>query len=269
MSDNFKINDSHLFLSSSAEIDAISRPLKEHFGVTSLVYQCNDNDGSEIRLSNQPRWIKYYYDHAYYLNSGFEKNPRYYQSGFVVWSHLSHHQPILNAAREHQIDHGMTLIQKTANGCEFYFLGTTPDKPHVTNLLLNNLQFLQRFSAYFKEQAAPLLKKAYFSRITIPKKFEIISSDEQGIPYKNSPLNINKIFNVKKIYVDHRTALSKRELDCAKLLLQGQSARLIAEQLFISQRTVETHLKNMKEKFNCHSKSELIGKLIESNVIHI
>jgi len=79
----------------------------------------------------------------------------------VVWSHLSHHQPILNEARCFNIDHGLTLIQKTTDGCEFYFLGTTPNKPYVTNLLLNNIDTLQRFIIYFKEQAAALIKKAY------------------------------------------------------------------------------------------------------------
>ena len=37
-------------LAASREVEEIARPLKEHFGVTSLVYGKNYNDGSEIRL---------------------------------------------------------------------------------------------------------------------------------------------------------------------------------------------------------------------------
>ena len=265
MSNIVDIKNSHLFLASSADVDAIIHPLKTHFGVTSVVYQRNFNDGSEIRLSNQPAWVKHFYEQGYYRNSGFEKHPQHYQSGFVVWAHLSHHQPILEAARRFNIDHGLTLIQKTANGCEFYFIGTTPDKPHVANLLLNNIEFLKRFTLYFKEQASLLLKNADSNRIIIPKKYENIYCRELGIPYKNSPL-VKPVLKIKKIYLDNNVTLSSREIACAKLLVLGKTAHAIAEQLYISPRTVETHLQHLKEKLHCRSKSELISKLIELNV---
>lgn len=263
MSDSIHLKHSHILLASSSEVDAICRPLKEAFNVTSFVYQRNFNDGSEIKLSNQPDWNKHFYEQGLYRLSGFEKHPDHYQTGLVVWSHLSHHQPILNAARHFNIDHGMTLIQKKPDGCEFYFIGTTPDKPFVTNLLLNNLDLLSQFTSYFKEQAAPLLKKANSERIFIPQKHHTVKSMELGIPYKTNMVTSNNIFNVKKLYLDNHQTLSQREIACAKLLLQGKSARLIAEQLFLSPRTIETHIQHLKEKLNCRSKAELINCLLK------
>lgn len=67
----------------------------------------------------------------------------------------------------------------------------------------------------------------------------------------------------KKLHLNNGISLSARELACAKLLLQGKSARLIAQALFLSPRTVETHLKHLKEKLHCHTKTELIGKINE------
>ena len=67
----------------------------------------------------------------------------------------------------------------------------------------------------------------------------------------------------KKLHLNDGITLTARELACAKLLLQGKSARLIAEALFLSPRTVETHLKNLKEKLQCHTKTELISKINE------
>jgi DNA-binding CsgD family transcriptional regulator len=268
MSDVIRIKDSHYFLTSASDVDTILHPLKTHLGVTSLVYQRNFTNGTEIRLSNQPAWIKHFFDQGYYRVSGFEKHPDYYQSGFLVWSSLTHHQPILNAAREFNIDHGMTLMQKTSDGVEYFFLGTTPDKPYVINLLLHNLEFLNRFTAYFKEQAATLIKKARENCILIPKKYEQVATSELGIPYQNTlqPLNPKKILKVKKFHFDNKKTLSEREITCAKLLLQGKSARMIAEELFLSPRTVETHLQHVKEKLNRHSKSELIAELIELKI---
>lgn len=268
MSDSIKIKDSHFFLTSHQEVDAIVHPLKEHFGVTSVVYQSNFNDGSELRLSNQPAWVKHFFEQGYYRISGFEKHPDQYSSGISIWSSLTHHQPILSAAREFNIDHGMTLIQKNPNGIDYFFLGTTSDKPYVTNLLLNNIEFLTRFTAYFKEQAAPLIKKSYENRLVIPKKYTQVCSHELGIPNQQTlqPLNPKKIFKVKKFHLDNNVTLTEREVACAKLLLQGKSARLIAAELFLSQRTVETHLQNLKNKLHCQSKAELISCLINFKI---
>lgn len=82
-------------LALSPEMEEIASPLKKYLGVTSLVYGQNYNDGSEICLTNQHRWIQHYYQNALYLNSGFEQHPSKLQSGYAVGSYLSHHQPIL------------------------------------------------------------------------------------------------------------------------------------------------------------------------------
>ncbi len=250
-------------LASSQDVDAIAEPLKKYLGITSLVYAKNYHDGSEIRLTNQPGWVEHYYKNALYLNSGFEQAPSKLQSGYAVWSHLTHHQPILSEARCFNIDHGMSLIQKTSDGCEFYFFGTTRDQPQVTNLLLNNLEFLHQFTFYFKEKASKILKTVDKSRIIIPKKFSKVNSQEQGLPHKNETLHLQKILHFKKVHLDSGVSLSARELSCAKLWIQGKSARLIAQVLFLSPRTVETHLKHLKEKLHCHTKTELISKMNE------
>ncbi len=250
-------------LALSQDIEEIALPLKKYLGVTSFVYAKNYHNGSEIRLTNQPAWLEHYYKNALYLNSGFEQNPNKLQSGYAVWSHLTHHQPILREARGFNIDHGMSIVQKTADGCEFYFLGTTSDNPQVTNALLNHLEFLHQFTFYFKEKARKLLKTVDNSRIVIPQKLSKVSSQEQGLPSKNQSLHLQKILNVKKMQFDGGINLSARELSCAKLLIQGKSARLIAEALFLSPRTIETHLQHLKEKLHCRTKTELISKINE------
>jgi DNA-binding CsgD family transcriptional regulator len=54
--------------------------------------------------------------------------------------------------------------------------------------------------------------------------------------------------------------LSKREAECLRLTARGCSAKQVAYQLGISQRTVEEYLNNIKLKFGVFSKSELIEK---------
>lgn len=57
-------------------------------------------------------------------------------------------------------------------------------------------------------------------------------------------------------------SLTEREKQVAYHLIRGKTAKLIAEALFISPRTVEVHLENLKGKFGVHSKTVLIEKLL-------
>ncbi len=53
--------------------------------------------------------------------------------------------------------------------------------------------------------------------------------------------------------------LTPREVDVASLVLQGHSLKMIAKLLYISDGTVQTHMKNLYRKLGLHSKQELIA----------
>jgi DNA-binding CsgD family transcriptional regulator len=52
--------------------------------------------------------------------------------------------------------------------------------------------------------------------------------------------------------------LTPREQDCLHYTLQGMTAKDIANELNISRRTVESYLENVKDKWHCQNKAELI-----------
>jgi DNA-binding CsgD family transcriptional regulator/tetratricopeptide (TPR) repeat protein len=59
------------------------------------------------------------------------------------------------------------------------------------------------------------------------------------------------------------SALSPRERQVALLAAEGQTAREIAERLFIGERTVETHLANVYSKLRVRSKTDLVRRAAE------
>jgi len=63
--------------------------------------------------------------------------------------------------------------------------------------------------------------------------------------------------------------LSVRQKQCLFFLLYGKTAKAIANILKISPRTVETHIDNMKIKFGCRSKSELIDAAINLGFLDV
>jgi two-component system nitrate/nitrite response regulator NarL len=62
-------------------------------------------------------------------------------------------------------------------------------------------------------------------------------------------------------------ALTRREKEILQLLMKGLSSQEIASQLFLSVFTVDTHRKNMLQKFNVHNVQALINVVNELRVL--
>ena len=63
--------------------------------------------------------------------------------------------------------------------------------------------------------------------------------------------------------------LSVREMEVFKLFAEGFSNREIAEKLFISVRTVETHKNNIMKKINLKTTVDLVKFAIKNNIIEL
>ncbi len=61
-----------------------------------------------------------------------------------------------------------------------------------------------------------------------------------------------------------KPAITKREMDIFNLLSKGLCAKEIAKILFISETTVITHKRNLKEKFHAKNTVELISNVLNS-----
>jgi DNA-binding CsgD family transcriptional regulator len=61
------------------------------------------------------------------------------------------------------------------------------------------------------------------------------------------------------------THLSGRELEIARLAVLGASTREIAQQLFISENTVKTHLRNVFRKTEAANRNDLYRRLVEAS----
>ncbi len=118
------------------------------------------------------------------------------------------------------------------------------------------------------------------------KIFEAVQSGASGYLLKNSSLDeIIKAIQIvheggaplspyvaKKIMEFHTTSfgmkknsiteiLSERELEVLQLLADGNSVKMIASKLFLSQNTILTHLKRIYQKLEVHSAIDAINKL--------
>lgn len=247
---DFKFED-HVFFNCSSEINTLIQPLVKYFGLDSFVYQKNLDDGSEVRLSNQPKWMEFFYINELYKSSIFEPLSGEFKRQFFLWSNLKHHKVVLDHAAQHGIKHGITMIDRVDDGYEFFFFGSTACDVAVVNKYIPHLDMLEKFTVYFKEKASDLISRAYKDRIVITDKDNISSKILL-------PQTVDRDAFLRDIMP---LKLTDRELECAKLLFRGYTAKMIAEELGISFRTIESYIDKLKIKSGTTHKNELIGFL--------
>lgn len=114
------------------------------------------------------------------------------------------------------------------------------------------MDILKSFTSYFKEKAAPMIKLADSNRIILPFNKEPLC-----------PVNNDEYLNqlTSSFHSSSRFKLTPRQLQCAQLILNGQTIKEISTQLNLSHRTIETYINNIKSKLYCKNKTELIIKL--------
>lgn len=77
--------------------------------------------------------------------------------------------------------------------------------------------------------------------------------------YVDPALNRDMIHTALSMEADNQELLTPRERQILKLIADGNTNRLIAEQLCISVKTVETHRLNIMRKLNVHKVTELLN----------
>ena len=68
---------------------------------------------------------------------------------------------------------------------------------------------------------------------------------------------------------NRHNSMSAREMEIFKLIAEGDSNRIIAEKLFISVRTVETHKNNIMKKVGLKTTVDLVKFAIKNNIIQL
>ncbi len=103
-------------------------------------------------------------------------------------------------------------------------------------------------SGYFTKDSDPKMLAAAIRKVSGGGKYIDFELAEQMIFDNPYP---------QKSQLPH-TLLSTRELEVLRLLVAGKSVNEIAEQLFISNKTVSTHKANLMEKMKFHSIADLV-----------
>ncbi len=84
-----------------------------------------------------------------------------------------------------------------------------------------------------------------------------------------SPLISDKVFNLYKVKKNENHILTEREREIIGLIASGLTNKKIADKLFISIKTVETHRTNIMQKLNVHTTADLVRYAIKKGIFEL
>lgn len=242
----------HLFLNITNDISQISKPLRK-LGIINFTYMKSFSDGSRIYLDDTPDTVDIYLKGNYYLKSNIECPPDYYKDQVILWSHLPDQKAFDECLRSRGIDHGIIMFEPQNDQMEMFCFAAKSDNHGILNAYLSNMDHLLNFKHYFRENAAPIIKKAEKSKITLP-----FNNAQMDFTNKIGHIQLPELrqanFNIHEL-------LSKRQIECCSLLMAGNTAKEIGTALSLSTRTVEFYIQGIKSKLHCRNKAALISKL--------
>lgn len=147
------------------------------------------------------------------------------------------------------------IVKRVSNAFKLYGFGTPIIDLSTVNFFMNSIQMLMRFIQYFE-----LNMQQQILDLSKSEKSEIYGYHDT-IEIDLDCYNLPKVLTSGFI-VSHQNDLpdmTRRENQVLTMLSRGCSAKAIAYDLSLSQRTVEKHIENLKKKLNIRSSKELIA----------
>ncbi len=252
--------DSHILYRTANDIQQICVPLNTFLGINTFSYVKIFNDMSRIHLTTHSRWNKFFYKKLHhYCKKTNVTECQHWHSGYSVLYRLAETECIKDA-KEFNIGDGIVISNYENSATELCYFSLTKhyQNKEVTNLI-NNIDLLYKFILYFRHKASSIIKEAEANPIALPFLKPNTTKNNFSINPTQRELFL-KTINVEDVH------LTKREIECSKLLAEDMSMKEIAKFLNISHRTVEKHLNNAKRKLGFKKQSCLVKYIIKNNI---
>ncbi len=168
------------------------------------------------------------------------------------------------------------LHEKEATATNF-LLSRTP----VEDILLYKVVYMMRLK-HTDGNYRTILHQAKALNISDDGKIQHVLGIHTDVSFLNIPFNhnVSLISNVRPSYhcintgdnlnfivTNFKNLFTHREIEIINKLSEGENFKAIAERLFLSPHTINTHKKNILEKSGCKNTPELVAKCIREGVI--
>lgn len=251
-----QLKDDHPTFTACADLNEFARPIFNKFNLNYFQYIKIFKDGSLSCATNIPEWQQFCYKHFWSNNKpvAYSSPP---QSECLdpnkycfLWEPNLPAEPV-GFAREFNIHNGITFVERHADYYTMMGFAAPDNNYSVINTYLNNIDVFTQFINKFQQEQSDLIVKLDSNKIIVPdtqldQNLTAMLAQDQAkvrIPVCHKKIN---------------SYLTKREHECIKLLSKNFTNKQIARELSLSDRTVESYFNRIRQRFDLHSKLELI-----------
>lgn len=257
----------------SSDLDEYCYPLKE-LGIHLFNVMINYDDNRQVYLCNNSLWVRDYYQHELYQSSLYDNNPSLFlQDEYSLWAEYSD-QPIMQfGLTNYDNRYGITVSHRREHYSAFYFFAGATNQHHLPQFFINNFSFLERFIDGFLHKKQHLIQAASAVGLQRHEKnshspwgeatVRLLQEQQQSLKNRCNFISQENP-GAERIDSPLFRSLTSRQKQVLYGLTQGYSAQEIANQLYISRRTVERHFCLLKNKFPNYSAIELILELLSA-----
>lgn len=250
------------------DVNRICLPLFKKTPVNFFVYERFYDQGEAIFLSSTPDvLIKWAVDELHPTRAELDM----YSSYGLKTAYFSHDMPlplgsevaaekyekVVTVAADCKLFHILFFVNRVSNYYRVCGFGIEKSSKPILNFYINALPVLETFVNYFERRADDLLDSSDDGLIYLPTYHAplIVNENFDGFTEFNET---EKLFNAE--YVDEFSdiRLTIREKESLSLIAQGYTMKSVAMRLKISHRTVEQHLRNIKDKIGLNTKNQLL-----------
>lgn len=260
-------------LASDRQIQQLCQPLNL-FGISYFLYIKKFKNGQLSFMTTHGDWERYFYENNLGSEDYFRFDADHYQNGIYLWSTINCAN-IYKLAHNFGIGTGFSWVEKSKYYIEYWHFGASIDSPPtVLNNVLNNLDLIKRFMGYLKSNSQGIFnkisKKIQDEQLLITEPLQqpkLLESKPSIIETRDQFLNMVDTERYHITINGQENHLTKKEMICLDYLKRGLTAAEIAEHLFVSKRTIETHIDNIKAKIDCNKQFQLGYLLARAGVI--
>ncbi|KTC65024.1 transcription regulator protein, response regulator containing CheY-like receiver domain and HTH DNA-binding domain (plasmid) [Legionella adelaidensis] len=248
-------------LTTSAEMKNIVQPLDQCFNINYFGHVKIYPDNSHIVLSTNPGWVECFYTH-FHKHGVAHKSIDSYQSGYFLCSEMKDQTTFKVMRDDFNIDHCMNVVKVHSDCVEIFGFATESKNKFMSSWYLNNIDLVEQFILYFKDNAQALINSAEQDRYILPRNLP--AEDDMFAIDQDKRINFLKQISCQRFYQNGSNIyLTQKEFSCVLYGIKGLSSKQTGRELSISPRTVEAHLRNVKEKLQVHSMVEVAVKMIQ------
>lgn len=243
------IDQNHICFTASPSILEISKPL---FDAAKLNYF------SYGRVFNKNNCFVFHTNHTL-IEKWFAYEapaPSCWPEGVYLWDEILTND-LKHLRHELNLDNGICIVKHYEQYTDIFAFNAAIGTSSSMSLYLNNMNSLNKFCLYFKDQASKLIDQAIADPIILTDKMINHTKDTNKNAIFSQAMDSLKIKNYHFNDKYDGIKLTNREVECLSLYLKGKTSHEIAKQLSLNKKTIDTFLTLIKKKFDCRTRSEL------------